>query len=118
MVFLNRKQIDDDIEGLSEKYNFHGFCGQANDLQKIYSKYVSGTTNKEELTKRLTVVKFLMCMSERPTEKLVHYQKNESSDEEEEIDWPKYLQEGIPRWSPHSDAGCSVSHSTCFKCTR
>lgn len=38
MSFLSRKEVDADISSLSDKFNFHGFCSQASDLQKVYSK--------------------------------------------------------------------------------
>lgn len=105
MLFLSRKQVDDDIASLGDKFNFHGFCSQAEDLQKLYSKYMRNITDKDELNKRLNVIWFLMCLSERPTEKLVYYKKELtiSDDEDEEINWSEYLREGIPKWAPQSE---------------
>lgn len=116
MLFLNRKEVDADIKSLSDKFNFHGFCAEGEDLLKFYSKYMQNTLNKDELNKRLNVVRFLTCMSERPTEKLMNYKKAVIlEDEVEVINWTEYLQEGIPRWSPPSDAESSVCIFSLFQ---
>ncbi|GJQ85078.1 hypothetical protein Trydic_g3734 [Trypoxylus dichotomus] len=101
MVFLKKNDIDRAVASLSDKYIFHGFSLQANDLLRYYENFLPNSTPKNLLEIKLNIVKFLLCLAENPTSKflenpyrlpVVHH--------DEEIDWPAYLKEGIERWSP------------------
>ncbi|KAJ8968454.1 hypothetical protein NQ314_002293 [Rhamnusium bicolor] len=106
MYFLNKREVDKSIAGMAEKYIFHGFFPQAKALQDSYNSYVTENLAKSELMCRLNIVKFLMCMSERPTSNFLEKPEEfepEPVEEEEEINWGEYLNEGIERWSPNFD---------------
>lgn len=111
MVFLKKKDIDRTIASLSEKFSFHGFSIQANDLQRHCDNFIPNSTPKTQLESKLNIVKFLLCLSESPTSKfledpqripVIHY--------EEEIDWPAYLKEGVERWSPPPAESSVIIH--------
>lgn len=90
-----------------EKFTFHGFFDQAESLQKSYKKYVTANVSKSDLMNRLNVVKFLLCLSETPTTKFLENPKEfcvySSDEEEDEIDWKVYLNEGIEDWVHNFD---------------
>lgn len=110
MYFLNKKEVDQSIAGMAEKFNFHGFFQQAEALQKVYGCYISNNLPKSELMNRLNVVKLLLCLSKTPTVRfLENPEEFQVSDEteEEEIDWKEYLNEGIEQWTPNYDEATS-----------
>lgn len=106
MYFLNKKEVDQNIAGMAEKFNFHGFFQQAEALQSAYESYVSNNLSKPELMNRLNIVKLLLCLSRSPTSRFLEnpeeFQVN-IEEEEDEIDWKEYLNEGIEKWSPNYD---------------
>ncbi|KAJ8956277.1 hypothetical protein NQ318_015013 [Aromia moschata] len=106
MYFLNKKEVNEQIASMGEKFIFHGFFPQAKALEDSYRRYITEHLLKSELTTRLNIVKFLLCMSERPTSNFLDNPGEfvtEVAEEEEEIDWGEYLKEGIERWSPNFD---------------
>lgn len=103
MYFLNKSEIDQNITGMAEKFNFHGFFLQAEALKCSYEKYITMELPKPELMNRLNVVKFLLCLSETPTTKFMEnpeYFQITKDNQEEEIDWREYLNDGLENWSP------------------
>lgn len=108
MYFLNKREVDENIASMAEKFIFHGFSPQARALQDSYKSYVSENLPKFELVSRLNIVKLLLCLSERPTSNFLEnpeeYQ-TETKEEEEEIDWGEYLKEGIETWTPNYEEG-------------
>lgn len=115
MYFLNKKEVDKNVAGMAEKFNFHGFFQQAEALQRVYDSYISNDLPKPELMNRLNVVKLLLCLSETPTVKFLEnpeeFQVNNEV-EEEEIDWKEYLNEGIEQWKPTYDE--TTSEEVCI----
>ncbi|VEN43416.1 unnamed protein product [Callosobruchus maculatus] len=112
MYFLNKKEVDQSISGMSDKFNFHGFSTQAIALQEAYNNYIGTNLSMTELMNRLNVVKFLLCMSERPTQKFLENPERYVIHREEkksEIDWALYLREGIEDWTPTYDSSDSTS---------
>lgn len=106
MYFLNKKEVDQNIAGMAEKFIFHGFFQQAGALQRAYDSYIKNDLLKPELMNRLNVVKLLLCLSETPTTKFLENPKEfqvNNEVEEEEIDWKEYLNEGIEQWQPNYD---------------
>ncbi|KRT82374.1 hypothetical protein AMK59_3863, partial [Oryctes borbonicus] len=101
MIFLKKKDIDRALTSLSDKFIFHGFSLQAVDLLRHYENFLPNSTPKNLLESKLNTVKFLLCLSESPTSKfLENPYRLPVVHQEEEIDWPAYLKEGIERWSP------------------
>lgn len=52
---------------------------------------------------RLSMVKFLLCMSQAPTKHFLEHPEvlvNKAEQPEEVIDWGAYLNEGIEQWNP------------------
>lgn len=109
MVFSNRDDIDRAIASLADKFIFHGFCDKAEQLKRIYEKYMA--TSKTDLISRLNVVKFIMCMAHSPTSRFMETDEcSARAEEEDEIsDWGAFLKEGVERWSPRHDSESSVS---------
>lgn len=106
MYFLNKREVDENIASMTEKFIFHGFSPQAKALQDSYKSYVTENLPKSELISRLNIVKLLLCLSERPTSNFLENPKEfetETRDEEEEINWAEYLKEGIEVWTPNFD---------------
>lgn len=102
MYFLNKKEVDQSIAGMAEKFNFHGFFAQAEALQKVYEKYVTNNLPKADLINRLNIVKLLLCLSDTPTAKFLENPEEfeiTCDVEEEDIDWKEFLNEGIERWA-------------------
>lgn len=55
---------------------------------------------------RLSMVKFLLCMSQAPTKHFLEHPEvlvKEAEQPEEVIDWGTYLNEGIEQWNPKFD---------------
>lgn len=112
MYFLNKKEVDQSIAGMAEKFNFHGFFPQAEALQKFYDSFITSNLPKSEMTNRLNVVKLLLCLSETPTKKFLERPEDyaiREEIEEEEIDWKEYLNEGLTSWTPNY----SISSEVC-----
>lgn len=108
MYFLNKTEVDRSIAGMSEKFNFHGFFSQAKALQEAYNGYITANVSKSQLSTHLNVVKFLLCMSEKPTCKFLEnpeeFQiKTAPKEVTEEINWGEYLKEGIESTIPKFD---------------
>ncbi|CAG9853558.1 unnamed protein product [Phyllotreta striolata] len=115
MYFLNKTEVDRSIAGMAEKFQFHGFFSQANVLLEAYKGYITENISGSELISHLNVVKFLLCMSERPTYKFLdRFQDFEVKKqiEEEEIDWGEYLKEGIEYTVPSIDNESDISDSS------
>lgn len=100
--------MDKSVSGMAEKFTFHGFFDQAESLQKSYQKYISTSLLKADLMNRLNIVKFLLCLSETPTVKFLQnpeeFDVNSSDNEEEQIDWKIYLNEGLENWARNYDS--------------
>ncbi|KAG5864882.1 hypothetical protein JTB14_036711 [Gonioctena quinquepunctata] len=117
MYFLNKRDVDKSISGMAEKFNFHGFFLQAKALQEEYDNYIPQTLAKANLSNRLNVVQFLLCMSEKPTTKFLEKPEEfeiKNEEEEEEINWTEYLKEGIEEWAPNfndESSECSLNSS-------
>lgn len=110
MFFLNKKEIDRTVASLSEKFAFHGFIHHAKDLTDMYKEYIQLNLPKNEVNNRLNALKFLVTLSENPTSKLAenpHGYRSAVIVEEEIIDWPAYLKEGIEPWCPESESSDS-----------
>lgn len=88
---------------MSEKFSFHGFFDQAESLEKSYKKYIGKSLSKTDLMNRLNIVKFLLCLSETPTvkflEKPEEFEVNSTDNNEDQIDWKEYLNEGTEGWT-------------------
>ncbi|XP_018570700.1 gamma-tubulin complex component 5-like [Anoplophora glabripennis] len=115
MYFLNKREVDENIASMAEKFTFHGFSPQAKALQDSYKCYISENLPKPELINRLNIVKLLLCLSERPTSNFIENPQEfqtEKKDEEEEINWGEYLKEGIETWTPNFDEGSDDSESS------
>ncbi|KAI4454640.1 gamma tubulin complex protein [Holotrichia oblita] len=67
MVFLKKKDIDRSISSLSDKFIFHGFSIQANDLMRHYENFLPNSTPKNLCESKLNTIKFLLCLAESPT---------------------------------------------------
>lgn len=106
----NRKEIDDVVRSLCDKFRFHGFPKEAVDLQRDYGALTSGS--EDEIARRLSVVKLLVCLAESPTNNVHRRERVEIRKYTKEVvDWPRYLREGIPRWTPPPDVDSSESDS-------
>ncbi|CAG9770142.1 unnamed protein product [Ceutorhynchus assimilis] len=106
MYFLNKRDVDRNIEGMSEKFCFHGFFKEADALKAAYKMYFPEHLPKAEISTRLNVVQFLMCMSETPTKHFLEHPDalvKQSVDAEQEIDWGAYLKTGVEPWMPNYD---------------
>lgn len=83
---------------------FHGFFRHAQYLKQCHDEYIDKNLSESDLTPRLNIVKFLLCMSTNPiTEFWDHPEQfdfKHRKEQEEPIDWEAYLNEGIDRWSP------------------
>ncbi|KAH1019005.1 gamma-tubulin complex component 5 [Dendroctonus ponderosae] len=107
MYFASKREIDNNISGMSEKFCFHGFFPQSNALSAAYKTYLSELLPKSEMMSRLNVVKFLLCLSDSPTK---HFLENPELHAEEpkpkeecDIDWGAYLNAGVEPWTPNFD---------------
>ncbi|XP_072394670.1 gamma-tubulin complex component 5 [Diabrotica undecimpunctata] len=112
MYFLNKTEVDKSIEGMAEKYNFHGFFSQSKALVESYNEYITQHVSKAHLTAQLNVVKFLLCMSEKPTVKFLENPEKfevKLEPEREEINWGEYLKEGIENSIPRFDESTDAS---------
>ncbi|XP_031330439.1 gamma-tubulin complex component 5-like isoform X2 [Photinus pyralis] len=106
----NRKEIDRVVRSLCDKFRFHGFPKEAGDLQRGYGALLSGT--EDEIARRLSVVKLLVSLAESPTNNVQKRARVQIRKYDEEVvDWPRYLREGIPRWTPPPDVDSSESDS-------
>lgn len=104
--------MDKEISSMAEKFMFHSFSKHAQLLQLLYTKYIDKSLPESELTWKLNVLKFLLCMSTSPTtffwEHPEQFQfvndilkkelEGTSEDKEEIVDWAAYLNEGIEPW--------------------
>lgn len=103
MYFVNKKDIDQNIEGLFDKFCFHGFLNEANDLKRMYVKFFEGIVVKNDIEVRLNIIRLFLCLSKSPTNSFVYKPKpNLPIKEDDEIDWASYLMEDVQRWSPPS----------------
>lgn len=100
LLFVNRKEIEQSISSLCDKFILHGLFVPAEHLRKLSNKFLEEHISKAELQNRLNVLKFLICMSHRPTTHCIDYKPPPALEEEEIVDWGAYLTEGIKRWSP------------------
>ncbi|KAK5638877.1 hypothetical protein RI129_013172 [Pyrocoelia pectoralis] len=107
----NRDEVDGLIRSLSDKFRFHGYSKQAIHLRRIYDILLSTNGNEDEVTRRLSVVKLLVYLSESPTNNFDELAREdvEICYKAEVIDWPKYLREGITRWTPPPDCDSNES---------
>ncbi|XP_076256515.1 gamma-tubulin complex component 5-like [Rhynchophorus ferrugineus] len=104
MYFSNRRDIDQNISSMAEKFCFHGFFQQAEELKSAYKMYLPENLLKSETMNRLNNVKFLLCMSDSPTKYFLEHPEMVDSkpvDPVEEIDWGEYLNEGVDTWNPN-----------------
>lgn len=88
---------------MCEKFSFHGFARQASALNLAYRSYIPDLLNESEKMNRLSMVKFLLCMSQAPTKHFLEHPEvlvNKAEQPEEVIDWGAYLNEGIEQWNP------------------
>lgn len=118
MYFLNKRDVDQNISGMSEKYCFHGFFPQADALKSAYKIYIPELLPKSETMNRLNVVKFLLCMSSSPTTHFIQHPEMfvpQPVEPEQEVDWGAYLNEGIELWKPNYDES-SVSFNFSYLC--
>ncbi|KAL3270449.1 hypothetical protein HHI36_021000 [Cryptolaemus montrouzieri] len=103
MSFVNKKDMDVSIQKMAEKFQFHGFFLQADHLLKMYDRYMNKTP-KQDHTNALNVVRFLLYMSESPTNKFLEnpedYLVAEEEKEGDDINWAEYLLEGIETYCP------------------
>lgn len=75
----------------------------------MYNQLTPHTVSSQELNNRLNIIKFLLGVSESPTNNFEkHPYKLVDNSKKEIIDWSSYLREGIPRWSPPPDDDTSV----------
>ncbi|CAH1155298.1 unnamed protein product [Phaedon cochleariae] len=115
MYFLNKREVDQSIAGMAEKFNFHGFMAQAKALQEAYDEYVKDDLPKSASLNRLNIVKLLLCLSERPTSKFLEdpdqFEVIQEEDEED-INWGEYLKEGIEEWKPNFDESTDCSSNS------
>ncbi|XP_074035449.1 gamma-tubulin complex component 5 [Leptinotarsa decemlineata] len=115
MYFLNKRDVDRIMSGMAEKFNFHGFFNQAKALQDAYDNYIPPDLPKDFLSNRLNIVKFLLCMSEKPTSKFLEKPEEyemKPEEEEEEVNWAEYLKEGIENWAPDFDESSEYSEDS------
>ncbi|XP_057669823.1 gamma-tubulin complex component 5 [Diorhabda carinulata] len=112
MYFLNKTEVDKIMAGMAEKFNFHGFFSQSEALIEAYNNYITKNVPEYHLTSRLNVVKFLLCMSEKPTSKFLenpHEFQIQPQEKDEEINWSEYLMEGIEYSIPKIDESSDCS---------
>lgn len=114
MYFLNTKDIKRKIDSMSEKFMFHGFFKHADYLKQCHDKYIDLNLSESDLTPRLNIVKFLLCMSQSPTTAFWQNPHDfefitKVPDHSSVIDWGAYLNEGFG-WTPPPDT--SFSHSS------
>lgn len=86
---------------MSDKFVFHGFPKPAEYLKPLYHLYIPENLPTSELMNRLNVVKFLLCMSDRPTMNfLLHPERYciKEDSKEEDIDWKTYLLEDCEKY--------------------
>ncbi|CAH0548603.1 unnamed protein product [Brassicogethes aeneus] len=120
MYFSSNKEINDNIQFMSDKYLLHGFFAQAEDLKAAYSKYLTPNLSKSECQNRLNNVKFLLGMSENPTKYFFDNPDEFIQKKVENVDninWKEYLNEGIEKWEPDfndSSESYSSDESTNF----
>lgn len=91
---------------MCEKFSFHGFARQASALNLAYHSYIPDLLTETEKMNRLSMVKFLLCMSQAPTKHFLEHPEvlvKEAEQPEEVIDWGTYLNEGIEQWNPKFD---------------
>lgn len=100
LLFVNQKEIENSVSSLCDKFILHGLFVPAEHLKKLSNKLLNEHISKPELQNRLNVLKFLICMSHRPTTHCINYQPPPDLEEEEIVDWGAYLNEGIERWKP------------------
>ncbi|XP_066257824.1 gamma-tubulin complex component 5 [Euwallacea similis] len=104
--FVDKRNVDDNVNSMCEKFCFHGFSRQATALTKAYDTYISAAQTEPENMNRLSLVKFLLCLSKSPTRHFLDHPEvlvPAGAEREEVIDWKAYLNEGIEQWNPHFD---------------
>nr|XP_022920494.1 gamma-tubulin complex component 5-like [Onthophagus taurus] len=104
LFFLKKTDIDVQIFGQADKFEFHGFKPQAEELRKNYARFIPESLPKSELHHKLMIMKFLICLSESPTKSFLENPDRGKvlvDESEEEIDWGVVLREGCEKWSPN-----------------
>ncbi|KAF5297036.1 hypothetical protein FQA39_LY12250 [Lamprigera yunnana] len=117
------KEIDRIVLSLSDKFALHGFSARGKNLQMLFKKLALDNALDEVCMNRLSMVKLLIELAESPTNNFSVHLEECSEECEEDIDWVKYLQEGIERWSPPVDDGSDyesdsyIENSECIETT-
>lgn len=108
----NRHDIEKHINNLAEKITFHGFSAQANAIQKLTKTILDSAANKEELEKKLFLVKLIIILSHSPTTHYVEnpsfYQTKVEQEQEEIVDWSLLLNETKATIQTFSDSSVSI----------
>ncbi|XP_030748317.1 gamma-tubulin complex component 5-like [Sitophilus oryzae] len=115
MYFSSKRDIDQNISGMAEKFRFHGFFRQAEALQAAYKLYLPDSLPKSDSMNRLNVIKFLLCLSEAPTKHFLENPEMELPQKIElieEVNWVEYLNEGIDKWNPNFDESDEDSYAS------
>ncbi|XP_025834754.1 gamma-tubulin complex component 5-like isoform X2 [Agrilus planipennis] len=116
MCFKSREEMNKIMESLSDKFLVHGFKVQANYLFSLYQKFMDDVSTFYDASNKINIIRFIIAMAESPTNNFYKFNQNfQKTEEVAEINWPKYLQEGLPNWSPppeESDSDWSDSDIT------
>lgn len=92
--FQTRKDMEKIVHNLSEKFQFHGFLTQAEDLKSYAKKFFDSSANKDDLEVRLAIVKLLLEISDSPTKHFIENPelfKHKPIEEDVIEDWTAYL---------------------------
>lgn len=97
MSFVTKKDMDTAIKKMADKYEFHACFKQAKYLRKSYEKFITKIPKDSQIA-ALNVIKFLLCLSEKPVVKFLENPADYSfseNDTEDKVNWGEYLLEGI-----------------------
>lgn len=89
----DRKSVEKRIDGLVEKFRFHGFTNQAEDLGRCCGRFLDGAVDDEGSKVRLGLVQFLLELSESPTTYFSEHPDEFAArfKDRDEVDWPSIL---------------------------
>ncbi|XP_066148739.1 gamma-tubulin complex component 5 [Euwallacea fornicatus] len=102
--FVDKRNVDDNVNSMCEKFCFHGFPRQATALTRAYETYTSAAQTEPDSMNRFSLIKFLLCLSKSPTTHFLNHPEvfvPTRGEKEEVIDWGAYLNEGMEQWNSH-----------------
>lgn len=102
--FANPNDIQRSVNGLCDKFIYHGLITQSNYLRQLADNFLKSTTSNYDLQNRLNIIQFLICMSDKPTDKAIGYMPLSLQQVEDDItDWASYLLPEELKWKPPAD---------------